>query len=388
MANTLTDLIPDLYAAMDIVSREMVGFIPSVTMDARVDRAAKGQDVVVPIAPVANNGFDITPSMSIPAASDQDIGNTKIQITKSRGRPFSWSGNEQDGLNSNGPGYLPIRANQLLQAMRALVNEVESDLADLHKTTSRAYGTAGATPFGTAGNFTDATFAHKILKDNGAPLTDNSLVMDTTAGATFAGKQSSSSVEFDSGLMRQGVLTSIDGLDMRQSAQIKTPAAGAMANATTSAAALTVGQTVLPLATAGTGVVAAGDIITLANDTNKYVITSVSFAGANPASGDSITIAEPGIRVAQASAARAITVIAAAARNMVFNRSAIVLATRMPERPQEGDLALDVTSVTDPRSGLTFEVSVYPGNRMVRYEVAIAWGVKNIKPEHTALLLG
>jgi len=73
---------------------------------------------------------------------------------------------------------------------------------------------------------------------------------------------------------------------------------------------------------------------------------------------------------------------------MAFNRSSIVLATRMPQRPEEGDMALDVMSITDPRSGLTFEVSMYAGYRKVRYEVALAWGVKNIKPEHTALLLG
>jgi hypothetical protein len=161
-----------------------------------------------------------------------------------------------------------------------------------------------------------------------------------------------------------------------------------MASATTTAAALTVGQTVIPLATAGTGVVAAGDIITIANDTNKYVVASVSFAGANPASGDTITIGAPGIRVAQTSAAYAITVVASSARNMVFNRSAIVLAARAPARPEEGDMAEDVMMVTDTRSGLTFEFSMYKGYRKVRYEVALAWGVKNIKPEHTAILLG
>jgi len=388
MANTLNNLIPDLYAAIDIVSRELTGMIPAVSMDATADRAAVNQTVRIPIAPANAAGFNVTPAMAIPAASDQTIGNTTIVINKSRGYPFSWNGNEQGSLNSNGPGYFPIRANQMLQAIRALVNEVEADLTALHATTSRAYGTPTSTPFGTAGDFTDATQALKILKDNGAPLSDNQLVIDTAAGANFLGKQASSSVEFDAGILRQGVFRTVSGMDIRESGQINTPTAGTMANATSTSAAFTVGQTVIPLATAGTGVVAAGDVITFANDTNKYVVASVLFAGANPASGDSITLAAPGLRKAQGVATRAITVIATAARNMAFNRSAIVLATRLPERPVEGDLALDVTTITDPRSGLTFEVAVYPGQRMVRYEVALAWGVKNIKPEHTALLLG
>ena len=73
---------------------------------------------------------------------------------------------------------------------------------------------------------------------------------------------------------------------------------------------------------------------------------------------------------------------------MAFNRSAIVLAARAPARPSEGDMASDVIVITDPRSGLSMEFAMYQGYRKVRYEVALAWGVKNIKPEHTALLLG
>jgi hypothetical protein len=387
MANTITNLEADAYLALDRVSRELVGMIPSVTMDARLDRAAKDTVTYVHVAPDANASFDITPAMSIPAASDQTIGYTSVTINKAKGRPFSWNGNEQNRINT-GAGYESVRVNQIAQAMRAIVNEVEADLCALYTTTSRAYGTAATTPFGTAADFTDASEALRLLLDNGAGEFGNQLVINTAAGAKLKGKQAGSNVQFDQGLLRQGILQSITGLDIRESAQIKTHTAGAMASATSSSAAFTVGQTVIPLATAGTGVVAAGDVITFANDTNQYVIAAVSFAGANPASGDSITLAAPGLRKAQGAATRAITVIATSARNMVFARDSIVLATRQPERPQEGDLALDYFPVTDPRSGLTFEVAVYPGNRMVRYEVSLAWGVKNIKPEHTALLLG
>lgn len=382
MANTLTNLIPDAYAALDIVSRELVGMIPAVTMDASASRAAKDQAVRVPIAPANSAGFDVTPAMSIPAAADQTIGNTSVVITKSRGMPFSWNGEEQLGVNS-GPGYLPIRANQLLQCMRALVNEVESDLCGLHNTFSRAYGAATTTPFGTAGDFTDASNVLRILKDNGAPLSDNQLVLGTAAGANFIGKQSNASVDFDAGLMKQGILRTISGMDMRESGQVKTFTAGSFTSGTLTSAVRAVGATALVTTGDHSSELGAGDVITLAHESgaHKYVVVA--------SAANLLTIAAPGLRTATAATGTvAITKIATSTRNLAFNRSAIVLACRQPARPTEGDLAIDVASITDPRSGLTFEIAVYPGNRMVRYEVSLAWGVKNIKPEHTAILLG
>lgn len=384
--NTITGLVPDIYEALDVVSRELTGLIPAVTLSASSARAAVGQSIVVDVEPVGNV-VDITPAMVVPDPTGQTSGTTSIVITKSRAAEFGFNGEAQRGLNT-GPGYLSVRAQKIAQAIRAVTNEVETDLAALQATFSRAYGTAGTTPFGTANDYTDASNALKILKDNGAPQSDNQMVINTTAGANFLGKQSAVNAAGTDSMLRQGVLLDLAGMPLRESAQINTQTAGAMASATTTNAVLSIGQTVLPLATAGTGVVAAGDIITLANDTNKYVVTSVSFAGANPASGDTITIAAPGLRVAQSAATRAITVIATSARNMVFNRSAIVLASRAPARPEEGDMADDVIIITDPRSGLSMEFAMYKGYRKVRYEVSLAWGVKNIKPAHTALLLG
>jgi hypothetical protein len=391
MANTLTSLIPDLYAALNVVSRELVGFIPAVARDSTADRVAANQTLRVPISPSNAAGGNITPAMSLPSASDQTFTNATLTISKSRFFPFSWSGEEQRAMDA-GPGFLGLKAQQIAQAMRAAVNEIEADVASAaYLGASRAYSSHATTPpalFATAGDYSEAAQLRKILDDNGTPLSDRSLVVNTTAGANIRGKQAQAYMAGDTSLQRQGVLLDIAGFMFRESAQVPTVTAGAMASATTSAAALTVGQTVLPLAAAGTGVVAAGDVITLANDANKYVVASVSFAGANPASGDSITIARPGLRVAQASAARAITVVGSSARNVGFSRNAILLATRLPTTPAEGDLATDRITVTDPHSGLSFEVAVYPGYMMNVYHLRLCWGVSVIKPEHVAVLLG
>ena len=383
--NTLTNLIPDLYAALDVVSRELVGMIPAVTVDASVNRAAVNENVRVPIAPANTAGGDITPAMSIPAEADQTIGYSTIAITKARAFPFSWNGEEQRGLN-NGPGYLGIRANQIAQAMRAAVNEVETDLCALHAVMSRAAGTAGTTPFAT--NTAGLTAARQILADNGAPLSDASLVLNTTAGANLRTLLNVNSARDESRLpiTQQGVITRISDLSIRESAQVVTSTAGTGATVKTNTAGYAIGATTITLkSTGGTGTVVAGDVITFAGDTNQYVVTT---GDADISDGGTIVLAAPGLRKAIAASETVITIVAAAARSMAFSRSAIVLATRLPERPAEGDLALDVMTITDPRSGLSFEVAIYGGYRKIRYEIALAWGVKCIKPEHTALLLG
>ena len=376
--NTITGLIPDLYEALDVVSRELVGLVPAVTMNASAERAAKDTNIRVSVEPTGN-GVDITPAMAIPEPTGQTTGYTDIVITKERAYEFGFVGNQQMALNA-GVGYLNSRAGKIAQALRGLVNEVESDLAALHSTFSRSYGTAATTPFGTANDYTDASQVLKILKDNGAPQSDNHLVINTSAGANFIGKQSAVNSAGTDSMLRQGVLLDLAGMPLRESAQIKTPTKGTGANYTSSTAGFAVGVTTIALIT-GSGTILAGDSVTFTGDANKYIVTTALTGG-------NIVIAEPGLRQAIAASVVALTVVGTSAQNMCFNRSALVLAARAPAMPDEGDQAVDAIMLTDPRSGLTFEFSMYKGYKKVRYEVGLAWGVKNIKPEHTSILLG
>lgn len=384
MANTLTNLIPLAYEALDVVSREVTGLIAAVNLDAAAETIAKGQTVYSPVAPVNTTG-NITPAMTVTAASDQTIGTKSLVIDNYKSSGFNWTAEEEFGVNSGGR-LENIMRDQMAQCFRVHVNEIEAALClAAANGASRATGTTA----GTAPVLADYAGAMKILTDNGAPLTDRHFVIDTAAGVALRGTSNLYKVNEagDSGLLRQGSLGSLYGGDIRESAGIVSTAAGAMASATSSNAAFTVGQTVIPLATAGTGVVAAGDIITFANDTNKYVVASVSFAGANPASGDTITLAAPGLRKAQSAATRAITVFGTSARNLALSRNAITLATRLPKF-QNGDMAADRYVMTDPRTGLAFEITMWPGQRMVKYEVSIAYGYTVIKPEHLAVIIG
>ena len=379
--NTITGLVPDIYEALDIVSRELTGMIPSVTMNASANEAAVGQNIRVDVEP-AGNVSDITPGMVTPDPTGQTSAFTDIIITKSRAAEFGFNGEDQKGLAS-GAGYQNVRAAKIAQAIRAVTNEVETDLCGLQSTFSRAFGTAGTTPFGTANDYTDASNVLKILKDNGAPLQDNQLVINTTAGVNLLGKQANVSDAGSDSILRQGVLLDINGMPIRESAQVEAPVVGTSANAVTTAGHA-VGATSIALKASGTGTILAGDVISFAGDINKYVVVT----GTGAVSGATIVIAAPGLRQALPVGDKAITISAQSDRNMAFNRSALVLASRAPARPSEGDTAADVIVITDPRSGLSMEFAMYKGYRKVRYEVGLAWGVKNIKPEHTALLLG
>lgn len=384
MANTLTNLIPDAYAALDVVSRELVGFIPAVMRDATVERAAVGQTVRSFVAP-AVSATDITPGVTPPDDGDQTIGNVSLSITKARRVPFRWNGEQTRGVNNGGPGVLSIQQQQIAQAIRTLANEMESDLAALHATTSRAWGTAATDPF--ASDFSDLAQARKILADNGAPLTDMHMILNTSAGAKMRTLPTLNRVnEVGSDVMlRQGLIQQLQGFDIRESAQIKRPTAGTASGATTNNAGYAVGATTLTLASAGTGTILDGDILMFAGDTNKYLVVS---GDADTSNGGTITIAAPGLQVAMSAATKAITVVGTSSRNVFFSRNALVLAARLPALPDGGDLAIDRQTIVDPVSGFGFEIAMYAQYRQMQYEICAAWGTANVKPEHSGTLLG
>lgn len=383
-ANTLTNLIPDLYAGLDVVSRELVGYIPSVARSAEMERAAVGEDVRYHIAGDANVS-DITPAMTVPNPTDQTIGSGTLSITKARAAEFGVVGEEVRGLN-NGPGFISVQADMFAQAVRAVTNEVETDLAVAAAAgASRATGTAGTAPF--ASGVGDAAQLRKILDDNGAPRTGRSLIVNTTAGANLRTNLQLTKVN-EAGTqmtLRDGELIDLSGISIKETGQAVEHTAGTGASATTDNAGYAVGATTITLASAGTGTILANDFVKFAGDPHWYQVVT---GDADVSGGGTIVLAAPGLRQAIPAATTGITLAATYEANVGFSQNAIVLGARLPALPTEGDARIDEYMLTDPRSGLTFEVAIYAGYRKVRYEVALAWGVKVIKREHVALLFG
>lgn len=386
MANTLTGLIPVLYEGLDQVSRELVGFTRAASMDSTSEEAAVNQTVRSPVAPEATTE-DVTPGNNPADSGDQEIGYVDMKITNSKVSPIRWSGEEQISV---GGSLNTIMVDQVAQSIRALVNLIEADCAANYIAASRAYGTAGTSPFGTAGDFSDFANINRILDDNGAPPTGRQLVLGSAATANIRGKQSGLFEANRAGnedLLRRGIIGDVEGLEIHNSAQVKRHTQGTGAGyLVNNLSDIQVGGTTIAADT-GTGTILAGDIAAFAADTaNKYVVASAI-------SGGSFGIAKPGSRIIIPND-NAITVGGAYTANMAFTKGALQLATRhpaMPKDPATGrpmDSALDVITITDPISGLSFQVAMYAQYRRVKYEIGIAWGSKLVKPEHSMILLG
>lgn len=385
MANTLTAILPTIYEAADQVARELTGFIPAVYLNAAATRAAKGQTITYPIVG-SMAAADITPGNIAPAGADQTINAGSMTISKSRKVSFNWTGEESRSLSvGDVPQGQNILRDQFTQSMRTLVNEIESDLwTAAYQGASRATGTAGTAPFGTANDLSDFAAVLRVLEDDGAPAGNRRLVVGAAAMANLRGKQAVLFRVNEAGtadLLRRGVIGEVMGLMIGNSFPIASVTKGTGAAYTSTAAGFPVGTTSIPLIT-GTGTVLAGDRVTFAGDSNIYVVTT------GVAAPGTIVIGAPGLRQAIPTSATAMTIGNNATTNIGFDRNALHLLSRAPAMPAQGDQADDVIEIVDPQTGLAFQVALYRQYRQISYEVGMAWGTKAVKNDFITVLLG
>ena len=385
MANVLTDLAADIYRAADIVGRELVGVIPSVTINAGSEGAAFGDTVRAAFTRKAQLNETYTPSMTIPQGDDQIVDNKTMVIDRVANVQIPYTGEDIKHLN-NGAGYETVYGDQIAQAFRTITNTIESHVAlKLSQGASRAIGIAGTTPFGA--NFDEVAEIRQVLVDNGMPLDGQAtLAINSTAGTKLRNLAQLQRVNESGGeeLLRRGELLNLQGLMLKESngiaSHVRGTATGALVNG-----ALAVGATaiVFDTATPGATGIKAGDVISFAGDTlNKYVV-EIGLVGTS----GTITIAAPGLRVAIPDN-NAITVGANYVGNIAFHRAACELVVRPPAMPLGGDAAISRLTVQDPFSGIVYEIAVYNGYGKKMFDITTFYAARVWKPEFVATLLG
>lgn len=380
-ANTLTGLIRTIYRNLDVVSQEAVGYAPSVSRDAESSRAALNQVITINRTPpmVAS---DIVPAMVVTEADGVEMDPVSMSITKSRKVALPWRGEEILSLQAPGPGHNTILDDEIQQAFRTLRNEIDVDLGvEVKNTASRAIGAAGTTPFNNTIN--ESADALKVMIDNGAPQNDLQMVINSTAGAQLRKNTQLTKVN-EAGTdqtLRNGLLLNLNSFKIRESAGVQTTIKGTGTSYTSDSTGYAIGSTSITLIT-GTGTIVAGDVVTFAGDTSKYIVTTgITTPG-------TITISAPGLLVALPASAVALTVGDTAVQNSFFSRSGVILLNRLPALPGGRDMATDRFVIVDSNNNLVFDIALYLGYHMAQWEIGTAWGVRNIKPEHTGTLLG
>lgn len=374
MANTLTALQPVAYSAAKEVAAEPTAAVGAINMSFDDKGVAKGDKVKVPVAPT-RSGSDFTPGATGSTGGDATATNIEVEITKSRKVDWHLTGEQLLSLENGGTNQDWIK--QLLaQGMRTLRNEAEVDcVAAIRKGASRAYGTAGTAPF--ASDLSMLTNLRKILQDNGAPLADLQYVCDTTAGLNLRNLgvlqnayQAGSEEE-----RRSGRFLPQMGFAIRESGGISTVTKGTGTSYQLSAAGA-VGDTTINVDT-GSGTLLAGDIVTVAGTTHKYVANTAL-------SGGSFTIGAPGLRAVEADN-DAITIGNDFTPSLAFERNAVVGIMRPPIFP--ANATIQKMLVSDEK-GLTYLLVQLDQYGQTSWELHLAWGFKAITSEFIAVGLG
>lgn len=376
MANVFTDLQPVLYSAAQEVSSEPFGVISSIAATFDDKGVAIGDKVKVPVAPTAT-AATYTPSMQTAAGTDATASAIEVEITANRMVSWHLTGEQLRSLQNGGTDGEWVRQ-MVAQGMRALRNEAEAACAQAIKEgASRAVGTAGTNPF--ASDINIIADARKVLMDNGAPLADLQLCIDSAAG-TAARKLGIIQQAYQAGSeteRRSGQLLRQFGFEIRESAGIRTHTKGTGASYVTDGATA-IGVRDLAVKT-GTGTVLAGDIVTFAADTgNKYVVTrGLAAPGA-------MQLGRPGARV-QIPDGNAMTIGANYTPNLAFERNAVVGIMRPPAMPENP--LMQRTLISDA-NGLTYMLVQVAGDGMATWRLHLAYGFKVVQSEHVALVLG
>lgn len=386
MSNTMTAIAPVAFSAAREVAQEPFGALDSINMEFDDKGVAEGDKVNVINAPVATEG-NYTPAMTTTAGTDKTPTVTEVSIDYNKQVSWHLTGEQIRSLE-NATSDKEWARQMIMQGMRSLRNAAEGRLLTaLYQGASRAVGTAGTTPF--AASLDLIADVQKILLDNGAPMADPYLIIDTAAlnnALKLSIVQQANAAGSDEE-RRKGILLNQFGFKIKPSAQVVAHTKGTMTGADCTAIE-PVGETTIACDGSDSGTVLAGDVVTRGNeggssaDTNKYVVYSGStLTGA--AAGNFI-INGPGLKLATA-ATDEWTIGDSYRANVAFERAAAVGIMRPPLIPAAPHIKQ--LKVSDPR-GLTYLLVEVVGDGMITWRLHLAYGFKVVNPEFIAILMG
>lgn len=383
MANTLDAIMPKILARGLLALREQAVMPRLVNGDYSTEAAEKGDTIDVPI-PTAQVASTVTPSNTPPAPANKTPGKVQVSLNQWYKTNFHLSDKDMVEIDRNAH-FMPM---QVSEAVRALANVVNENIFSNYTNIYGFAGTAGTTPF--ASTVSDATNARKVLNNQRAPRSMRRGVLDFDAEANAlalapfadAEKTMSNMVKIEGEIGRKY------GIDWVADDAVPTHTAGSLqaygglVGSTAAAGA----STISIKSASTTGHLVAGDIFTIAGQSQTYAVVSAvsAIASGTP----KLVNIKPGL-TATATANAAVTIKATHVVNLAFHRDAFAFANR-PLVASTSDMALGsrIMSMTDPQTGITMRLEVSRQYKQVVWEFDILWGSKLVREQLATRIAG
>lgn len=374
MANTLTEVIPQLLAQGLMALREVVVMPALVNRGYEPMAAEKGSTIDIPI-PSAIAVQNVTPANTPPSTAD--VAPTKVSLSLDQWKEAPFYLTDKDIMEAMN-GTIPMQASE---AIKAIANEVNSYILGKYTGVYGYVGTAGTTPF--ASGTSDATNARRELNKQLAPLPDRRFVIDPDAEANALDLRAFQDMSFTgnaAGII-EGRINRKLGFDWFMDQQVPTHTAGTATGYLTNSASIDVGDTSVPIDT-GSNDAVVGDIFTVAGDDQTYVVTGIT--GSGPMTAIDFL---PGAKVAWGNSV-AITFKASHTVNLAFHRDAFAFASRPLLDIDADGLGSIIQSAVDPVSGLTLRLEVTREHKRVRFSYDMLYGAQLVRRELACRVAG
>lgn len=379
MANDPSVYIPKLIAKTLPVLRENAQTARLVNTGYSLSPQEKGSSVTIPKS-VAITAGNATPSNTPPSVTDVTPTSVSITLDQWKDADFHLTDQELTRIQAD-DDFIPM---QLAECVKALVNTIDSAVLGQYVDVYEYAGTAGTTPF--ASNVTAwTTGARARLNANLAPLSQRAVMLDVDAEANAIGLQAFQDQSWrgdGAGIIEAQIGRKL-GADWFMNQNIPTHTRGTLTGSPLiNDASVSVGQATVDMdAGSLTGTVVAGDVFTVAGDTQTYTVTA-----GQTASGNALTAVafSPAAKVAWADNA-AVTFVASHVANLAFHRDAFGLAFA-PLPVEDGNP--NMAYITDPVTGISLRLEKVREWKQTVFNLDVLYGVECIRPELACRIAG
>ena len=406
MANTLTNIMPKILARALLSLRTRCIMPRLVNSDYGSEASKKGTTIDVPV-PTAVGTTSVSPSHTNVGPTALTPAYVQISLDQwYQNNPIGLTDKELCEIDAN-EHFLPM---QLMEAVKALASVVNQHIVGKYKGVSRGvYGfisnpSVGVgtilDPFGTGVTDTSvvraATNAKKVLNRQLCPRSDRRglLNFDSEAAALDLAQFSDAEKIMSAAVKMEGEIGRKFGIDWVADDDVPDHTCGTAYDK--SPLDVTVldtedkGSVAIGLvdSDAALETIVQGDILTIAGDSQTYVVIGVGPYVLNSASAAVEVGILPALKVA-CTGGEVVSIKNSHAVNMVFHRDAFAFATRpLLDVSQNYSLGTQMLSMQDPVTGLILRLEVSRQHKQTVWEYDILWGADLIRPELAMRIAG